>query len=597
LVANFDVAWPRSPVFAADVLFVIDDSPSMAEEQAHLRNELPRMFDMLRTGRSQNPAYLDSAFPALGDLHVSVVSADLGLDAAAPVPGCSSTGDDGVFHRDASCLPNEPSFISYYEQRDDPLDARNALTCNAALGASGCAVTQPLEATLKALLPFDSAGPSLLPETTLLLGADFRGHGALQDRDFLRDTQPDQGADVLIVFVTDKDDCSISDKLAFGAAALSSTNLAQTCSAREDTLFPIQRYVDAIQRLPAEVKNHLNVAIVAGVPRDLVNDEARSTFDIYNASQRDAYYQKILDDPRMQPQAVVAAGSITGIEPSCTSANASATPPRRLVELARSLPPGTVSVRSICADDLTLALSDLRSLHWYDYALPCLPTPLARDRDGLVSCRVTWELPPAVNSQAPLTPTACSERPDFLTDAGSDFPHTRSGSGALCEVTQISKETALAGAPHAEGFYYDMNSRNCGTRGDIGFSSAAAPPTGVLVRVHCIDDVQREPTPAPSFEHPPVTPVSSEPQIGTPCDPQAVDANGRMLSGDEVCAGDNAPAVSRLFCHPQIRLCQRACSTDLDCPTRWRCDPGDAPLAMGAGRSLCVNPSCAPAEP
>jgi hypothetical protein len=70
-----------------------------------------------------------------------------------------------------------------------------------------------------------------------------------------------------------------------------------------------------------------------------------------------------------------------------------------------------------------------------------------------------------------------------------------------------------------------------------------------------------------------------------------------MLSGDEVCAGGDASAVSGLFCHPQTRLCERACSVDLDCPTGWRCDPGDAPLAMGAGRSLCVNPSCAAVEP
>jgi hypothetical protein len=135
---------------------------------------------------------------------------------------------------------------------------------------------------------------------------------------------------------------------------------------------------------------------------------------------------------------------------------------------------------------------------------------------------------------------------------------------------------------------YDMNSRNCGTKGDIGFTSAALPPAGVIVRVHCSDDVHHEPTPPPSFGQPPVT-MASGPRIGTPCDPQAVDANGRMLSGDEVCAGDDAAAVSGLFCHPQTRLCERACSADLDCPSGWRCDPGDA--ARGRRGSVALRQS------
>jgi hypothetical protein len=122
----------------------------------------------------------------------------------------------------------------------------------------------------------------------------------------------------------------------------------------------------------------------------------------------------------------------------------------------------------------------------------------------------------------------------------------------------------------------------------------------VLVRVHCIDDVQRPPVPVPkppSFVQSVLSTDSSAPQIGTPCDPQATDATGRLLSGAEVCASADVSAVSTLFCHPQTRVCEQTCSADEDCPTGWRCDPADAPLAMGAGQALCVNPSCAAVDP
>src|SRR5262245_39141672 len=80
---------------SVDLLFVIDDSAAMADEQLRLANAMPGFIDALRE--------LEGGLP---DLHVGVVSTDLGtsssLDAPAPAigvlsnGGCASTGKHGA---------------------------------------------------------------------------------------------------------------------------------------------------------------------------------------------------------------------------------------------------------------------------------------------------------------------------------------------------------------------------------------------------------------------------------------------------------------------------------------------------------------------
>src|SRR5688572_6326890 len=77
-----------------DILFVIDDSPSMNDKQAALAAAFPRMIDVL--------AQLDGGLP---NLHIGVVTSDMGTSASGSLPspaigvlgqgGCSGRGDDG----------------------------------------------------------------------------------------------------------------------------------------------------------------------------------------------------------------------------------------------------------------------------------------------------------------------------------------------------------------------------------------------------------------------------------------------------------------------------------------------------------------------
>src|SRR5688572_25247262 len=57
-----------------DLLFVVDNSASMAEEQASLREQFPRLISVLTTGERAD----GSTFPAARELHLGVVSSDMG---------------------------------------------------------------------------------------------------------------------------------------------------------------------------------------------------------------------------------------------------------------------------------------------------------------------------------------------------------------------------------------------------------------------------------------------------------------------------------------------------------------------------------------
>lgn len=196
-----------------DVLFVIDNSPSMGPKQRALAQALPDFFRRLNNGRNA--------------LHIAVVTTDVGTlpIGAASFPGGASlgcdtaTGDDGLFQRracveklatgdqtseaaqacrfglapscpDPSFVP-EGGFIDLYGPRvnvspqnagtltSDEIAGR-ALSCIALVGDRGCRISSPLEAMRRAL--------------------DGRH---TQNQGFLR-----PGSKLVVVFITDKDDYS-----------------------------------------------------------------------------------------------------------------------------------------------------------------------------------------------------------------------------------------------------------------------------------------------------------------------------------------------------------------------------------------------------
>jgi hypothetical protein len=85
---------PNQVIDKVDLLFAVDNSNSMREEQAGLSAQFAHMVDVLTSGDRDGDAVAD--FPAVTDLHLGVVTSDMGLGDLADIPHCSALGQDGV---------------------------------------------------------------------------------------------------------------------------------------------------------------------------------------------------------------------------------------------------------------------------------------------------------------------------------------------------------------------------------------------------------------------------------------------------------------------------------------------------------------------
>jgi len=170
-----------------DLLFVVDNSPSMLEEQASLAANFPRMMDVLAT--------LDGGLP---NLHIGVVTSDMGTSASGtqPAPGvgsgpgsCSGYGDNGTLVQGPNITDrfisdiagaNTTRVVNYTGM------LRDAFRDLALVGANGCGFEQHLSAMQHAL-----------------------GNQPL-NAGFLRST-----ANLAVVILADEDDCSVSNNTLF----------------------------------------------------------------------------------------------------------------------------------------------------------------------------------------------------------------------------------------------------------------------------------------------------------------------------------------------------------------------------------------------
>ncbi len=309
----------------ADVLFVIDNSASMTEEQAALIAQMPYLLSVLTTGDFEGDGRID--FPPVTDLHLGVVSTDMGVGDDL-IPTCTDLGDDGLLNTHGApvsgCDATYPPFLAF----GGDLDAlASDFACVANLGTDGCGFEQQLEAPLKALTP--STSPIRFQGGSV-------GHGDGANAGFLR---PDSV--LAVILLTDESDCSAVDPDIFNPESpryVGDLNLR--CFQYPEALHPIERYVDGLLALRPDARR-LVYTSVAGVPADLTTSELPD-------------WDGILADERMQER--VDPEMPSGLLPTCrVPGRTVAFPARRMVQVGRDLEArgATASVGSICDEDLT----------------------------------------------------------------------------------------------------------------------------------------------------------------------------------------------------------------------------------------------------
>jgi hypothetical protein len=179
---------PVATVPQLDLVFMIDNSPSMAPKQEKLRAQFPKLIAALR-----NPG--DGALP---DLRVAIIDSDLGTGAAYSAGSCgpndqngnSDFGDEGRFRMigAAACGVTDPSALWLEYQNGAPVnftgEISDVFACLAGnLGTLGCGFEHQLQAFEFALVA--------------------KGVGNEAQQALVR-----PGAYLGLVFLSDEDDCS-----------------------------------------------------------------------------------------------------------------------------------------------------------------------------------------------------------------------------------------------------------------------------------------------------------------------------------------------------------------------------------------------------
>ncbi len=324
-----------------DLLLMVDSSNSMAEEQALLREQLPRLVRVLASGDRDGDGVQD--FPALSSVQIGIVTSDLGAGESAGVPTCAAGwGEDGVLRAssrttDGSCEASYPSGIHRYDEAEaGSLEAFVArVGCVADVGTGGCGFEQQLEATLIALSPGAPTDYTAAGWEAPSFPGGRSGHGDASNAGFLR-----RDSMLAILEVTDENDTSVLDSGLFDVSDPRFSSVPLNLRGHEfsdpalGVVQPVERFVDGLAGLRAEPAD-LIFGMVAGVPSGAIADAAHVDYPALAAHAAMT--------PVINPEG-------TNLEPSCSSPNGVAYPPSRLVETAAGLDAlgaGTV-VASIC---------------------------------------------------------------------------------------------------------------------------------------------------------------------------------------------------------------------------------------------------------
>ena len=177
--AQIDLNYELNPLRQLDLLFVIDNSGSMQEEQTNLRNNFP---DFMRA--------LENIKGGLPDIRIGVVSSNMGAGPTMVGDGCPVLGDRGSFQAKAGCgldTSKNPSYLSVDDKGTKNFTGQltDVFSCMAGLGSDGCGYEHQLQSMRAGLSASDPASTSA------------------SNRGFLR-----KDAFLGIVILSDEDDCS-----------------------------------------------------------------------------------------------------------------------------------------------------------------------------------------------------------------------------------------------------------------------------------------------------------------------------------------------------------------------------------------------------
>ncbi len=499
-----------------DLLFVIDNSGSMGQEQAKLAEQLPRLLRSLLSGVRED----GTTFSPVQDLHVGVITTDLGTNDGPELrPSCKGFGDDGVLVKNnVGCSTNAPTgYLGYVPSELAPTALEAAIddfTCLASVGTNGCGFEQQLEAMYKALAP-----------STVGFAKGTFGHGDGSNAGFLR-----EDAVLSVIHVSDEDDCSVTTEgsvmfddntnhpelLVPGTSSRLGLNIrcayrakpqAERSQAEDASLLhDVDRYITEFrENVKPNSPERIVFAAIVGIHEEtqdgdfdamLAHPRMRFAMDpsvgsgdpsnrnstaldvcrrCQTLDETDCFAQPLTINYEPNPEI------ITGAKPAT-----------RFVRVARGFGESGI-VRSICAESYAPAIDAITDRISQELSGTCLVRGFVPNRNGVVACDLLEIMPKGVSA-----PAACD------ASRGRAFREFRDPTGkdrrVVCQVNQVAvtsdhklvgNRDALPGVNPAVGWYYDTFSEevvsqcSADQRRRVSFHPASAAPKGTTLRLDC----------------------------------------------------------------------------------------------------------------
>ncbi len=433
-----------------DVLFLVDNSGSMLAEQQQLTANFPGFINVIQ----QVPG-------GLPNIHLGVLSSNVGAAGVQSVPGCPPAGDDG------NLLTGPPgntcstqfgltgSFISDIAQsngsrmRNHTGALDGLFTCMASLGTSGCGYEMHLESMYRALQPGKNPG-------------------------FLR-----TAAHLAVIILADEDDCStemgamfgdpnagISSQLGprtsfrcheFGVRCQNDPNprtLGPKTGCAPDTasqyMYEVQRYVDFLRNLKqpgagAEV-------VVAGI----IGNFDRASGSLMVGPDRRT------NDPNL-PEVVRSCFTRDPNDP-----DDGASPPVRIGAFLSAFRRGTQ--HTVCNDNLSNALIDVGTAIKNAIGNPCIDAVLADENPAMAGLQPTCTVVDVVNPDAPNRAETPVPACESAVQTGTCTP----GSAATpCWCLRPDVARCPPSTSNPSSYALEV------------FRAGATPPAGAVVEVFC----------------------------------------------------------------------------------------------------------------
>jgi hypothetical protein len=460
----------------ADILFMVDNSNSMEPKQTSLNTYFPNFIQPLKDLQTKP------------DLHIGVVTSDLGAGQFTP-PSCDTIGGDqgilqntpkGTTCATASLTNTADRFLSYAPSATGTPavnfsgDIADAFACYAAVGTGGCGFEHQLASVRAALDGCESEA----------------GCKQRQNVGFFR-----KDAYLAVIILTDEDDCS---------APSNSTLFDPTQTTLNSALGPLTSYrcfefgnlcggVDP-GRSQGQRQSCVPGNKDSNTAHQLVPTEDIATFikGLKPQDPRMTYVSVIAGPPA--PIAVgLDANGYPDLQPACTGGIGSADPATRLTEFVTWFDDDRASFISICQPDLSQAMTKIATELAQILGRQCLGAPLKNKTPGgfltpdcVVQDRTTVDASAGTYNYATVQACADTICDPATAPSGDCKCKTHDGASAQTPCWYIWQDTAACpmydGADATKiGSGYQINV----DRGTDAACNPGSAPSGAYAVIQC----------------------------------------------------------------------------------------------------------------